>query len=391
MLMTIIYFIIVIIVLILIYNYFTSSSNRGVEVLERKDFVERSRNASQYKMYSGDNLPVSKFSNSYTISFWVYINDYKYSLKENKYILMKGKKDVNSDSPIIYLSPHQNNLVVKIKLQSDEDPTEFNTNELSQDIESNVNTTLREDSAVEEINGGTSENQGGENQAGENQGGRNQGERNQGAYMTQTIWGTGGQNSESFKSLESFGNVSNNSAPLPTVSYNKDFYTEINGENLKENFENNTSSKEGFDNHQTEPALEQTNTSSNSNTNSNSNANTNQNAQVESNNNHTTDKYDECMIENIPLQKWVHVAVSIYNNVLDIYQDGKLKSSCVLRGFPEPPLGEIHLTPFGGFSGKVAAVSGFNKAISQDMAYQIYREGPSKTGLLSFFSNLITF
>ena len=101
--------------------------------------------------------------------------------------------------------------------------------------------------------------------------------------------------------------------------------------------------------------------------------------------------YDECMIQNVPLQKWVHVAIGFYNNVVDIYQDGKLKSSCVLRGFPEPPTGEIHLTPFGGFSGKVASVSGFNKSISQDMAYQIYREGPNKTSLYSFFTNLITF
>ena len=120
--------------------------------------------------------------------------------------------------------------------------------------------------------------------------------------------------------------------------------------------------------------------------------NSNNNKTEEMSSNHKMeDKYDECMIQNIPLQKWVHVAVGVYNNVLDIYQDGKLKSSCVLRGFPEPPTGEIHLTPFGGFSGKIASVSGFNKSISQDMAYQIYREGPNKTGLYSFFTNLITF
>ena len=121
--MTFIYFVIVVLVFIMIYNYFTSSSSRIVEKVERRDMLEGSRNGSQYKLYSGDNLPVSKFSNSYTISFWVYINDYKYSLKENKYILMKGNKDEDNDSPIIYLTPYQNNLVVRVKLQSQEDPT----------------------------------------------------------------------------------------------------------------------------------------------------------------------------------------------------------------------------------------------------------------------------
>ena len=120
--------------------------------------LEGSRNASQYKIYSGDNLPVSKFSNSYSISFWVYINDYKYSLKENKYIIMRGNKDEQNDSPIIYLTPYQNNLVVKVKLQSQEDPTEFETDDLKTESHNNVNQTLKEDSTVSELNNSNNQN-----------------------------------------------------------------------------------------------------------------------------------------------------------------------------------------------------------------------------------------
>ena len=379
MLMTFIYFVIVVLVFIMIYNYFTSSSSRIVERIERKDMVEGSRNGSQYKLYSGDNLPVSKFSNSYTISFWVYINDYKYSLKENKYILMKGDKDEDNDSPIIYLTPYQNNLVVRVKLQSQEDPTQFETDELKIKSATNENQTLKEDSSVSELNNSKSSNP----DSTSNPSAIPNTEPtttppvesstaptldpNTSLKNTQLASGDQFMNlpvKDNFESVEAFGNISNNSAPQSSVSYNSDFFTDINGENLKEEEE------EAFTNHIPK--------------NKSSSDDISSNHKVE-------DKYDECMIQNIPLQKWVHVAVGVYNNVLDIYQDGKLKSSCVLRGFPEPPTGEIHLTPFGGFSGKIACVSGFNKSISQDMAYQIYREGPNKTGLYSFFTNLITF
>ena len=150
--MTLVYFIVVIVILLVLYNYFTSSSSRIVEQVERRDMVEGSRNASQYKLYGGDNLPVSRFSNSFTISFWVYINDYKYSLKENKYILMKGNKDESNDSPIIYLTPYQNNLVVRMKLQSQEDPTKFENNEVKKETHTNNNQTFKEDSSTPALN-----------------------------------------------------------------------------------------------------------------------------------------------------------------------------------------------------------------------------------------------
>ena len=403
MFMTLVYFIVVIVILHVLYNYFTSSSSRIVEQVERRDMVEGSRNASQYKLYGGDNLPVSRFSNSFTISFWVYINDYKYSLKENKYILMKGNKDESNDSPIIYLTPYQNNLVVRMKLQSQEDPTKFENNEVKKETHTNNNQTFKEDSSTPALNNtetamnknnntdnnnstmnpvGAMENAGNMNNTGamENASSMNENNNTSTEQMPTTSTFTNTcmnlPTKNNFETKEAFGNISNNSAPLPSVSYNKNFYAEINGENLKETvdtIENETELNsniknvvENFEDHNDMNTTEQTN-------------------------NTPEDKYDECMIQNIPLQKWVHVAVSVYNNVLDIYQDGKLKSSCVLRGFPEPPIGEIHLTPFGGFSGKVASVSGFNKAISQDMAYDIYREGPNKQSILSFFSNLITF
>ena len=45
------------------------------------------------------------------------------------------------------------------------------------------------------------------------------------------------------------------------------------------------------------------------------------------------DKCGKCFVEDFPLQKWVHVVISQYNQLLDIYVDGKLRSSCVMPRF----------------------------------------------------------
>jgi len=58
-----------------------------------------------------------------------------------------------------------------------------------------------------------------------------------------------------------------------------------------------------------------------------------------------------CEIQNIPLQKWIAVSVTVFGRNLDIYMDGKLVKSCLLPGVPKPITGAIELSPDGGFSG----------------------------------------
>jgi len=86
---------------------------------------------------------------------------------------------------------------------------------------------------------------------------------------------------------------------------------------------------------------------------------------------------DECVVENLPLQKWINLVVSQYNQSMDIYLDGQLVSSCVLKGFPEVREESVLLCPDGGFEGKISRLAFFNTAITQDRAYQIYKAGGS--------------
>ena len=87
----------------------------------------------------------------------------------------------------------------------------------------------------------------------------------------------------------------------------------------------------------------------------------------------------KCISKMIPLQKWVNVIVSIYNQIVDIYIDGQLTSSCVLKGFPDINTSDVDITPDGGFSGNMSRVNFMNTAMTVQQARSIYNDGPVKT------------
>ena len=67
----------------------------------------------------------------------------------------------------------------------------------------------------------------------------------------------------------------------------------------------------------------------------------------------STDDVFVCDVPNIPLQTWFSVSVTVFGRNLDVYIDGKLVKSCFLTGVPKPAVGDIQLTPDGGFSGRI--------------------------------------
>lgn len=89
---------------------------------------------------------------------------------------------------------------------------------------------------------------------------------------------------------------------------------------------------------------------------------------------------DECVIKNLPLQKWINLVISQYNQVIDVYLDGQLVSSCVLKGFPEIREEGVIMCPNGGFDGYISRLAFYNTALTQAKAYQIYRAGGSFSG-----------
>ena len=100
-------------------------------------------------------------------------------------------------------------------------------------------------------------------------------------------------------------------------------------------------------------------------------------------------------IENIPLQRWVHIMVSTNNRAVDAYIDGKLvkttvsansppytltgqKAEAPIKVCPKPDGGEK-----GGFEGEISKFRYIARTVNPREAYEIYREGPGGNWLTS--------
>lgn len=83
-----------------------------------------------------------------------------------------------------------------------------------------------------------------------------------------------------------------------------------------------------------------------------------------------------CNVDNVPIQKWVNVIISLYGRTMDVYIDGKLVRTCVLPGVAkisnEAPL---YITPQGGFSGYTSNIHYYANPLNPQEAYNIYRDG----------------
>jgi hypothetical protein len=77
----------------------------------------------------------------------------------------------------------------------------------------------------------------------------------------------------------------------------------------------------------------------------------------------STDDVFICEVPNIPIQRWVAVAVTTDTKNLDVYLDGNLVKSCMLSGVPKPALGDIVLNDQGGFAGWMCSFNMYSKTL----------------------------
>jgi hypothetical protein len=89
----------------------------------------------------------------------------------------------------------------------------------------------------------------------------------------------------------------------------------------------------------------------------------------------TTDDVFVCEVSDVPLQKWFAVSVTVFSRNLDIYIDGKLVKSCFLPGVPKPAVGDISVTPDGGFSGKMCNVFHYPRMLTPEDAMKFWSAG----------------
>lgn len=87
-------------------------------------------------------------------------------------------------------------------------------------------------------------------------------------------------------------------------------------------------------------------------------------------------------INNIPLQKWVNITITLWNTTMDVYVNGKLVRSSILPGVPindDANLSKLYIGGAGGgstFNGYFSKFKYMNRAITPDEAMKFYIAGP---------------
>ncbi len=85
-----------------------------------------------------------------------------------------------------------------------------------------------------------------------------------------------------------------------------------------------------------------------------------------------------CTVENVPLQSWFSVSVTVFQRNLEIYINGRLVKSCVLLGIPKPVVGDIVLgDATNGFSGSLCNLKSYGSMLGPQDAQAFFAAGTS--------------
>lgn len=82
-------------------------------------------------------------------------------------------------------------------------------------------------------------------------------------------------------------------------------------------------------------------------------------------------------IKNLPLKKWVHIAIRLQNRIMDIYVNGVLTARKDLAYTPRQNYGDVLVCQDGGFSGNLSNLQYFSSALNVFQLNQLVASGPN--------------
>jgi hypothetical protein len=91
----------------------------------------------------------------------------------------------------------------------------------------------------------------------------------------------------------------------------------------------------------------------------------------------TTGNPNTIDIDNVPLKKWVHVAIRAMNTKVDVYVNGIIASRLEMLDTPKQNYGDIYIAQNGGFMGKLSALRYYNRALNIFEINHIVSSGPN--------------
>lgn len=438
-----IYIVIAVVIIAILYYLFKHYKSQKIAYYESETIVSEKQNASIEKIVSGSTIPSPLQGNEYTISMWLYINDYEYKYGQPKHILYRGvdKNDNIEANPHIFLHPTESTLMIRIKLQSEtvNDPNAHMVKVNVADPSNNsYNNSSNNKSNVSgnEITNVTANNVAGTENFYSDLGNNVLDSTIKYDHMIHNyaivdlddknkIDNCQTQIREMFEDtpettnpiINELPNESNNTASNNTASNNTILNPSSQMNTLSDDFIANNPFIAAFrdrfakavsDEERTNIAAEYADkfvdktkdekeliadqflktlahmfaTSMGLKVVNNSLMSKTELSHIEE----MSKLYDTCYLRNIPLQKWVNITVSVYQNTVDIYMDGRLGASHNLKGFPQPNNNNVVITPKEGFSGYIANTNFYNMAVTPEKALEIYQEGPTHSD--GFFTSI---
>ena len=102
--------------------------------------------------------------------------------------------------------------------------------------------------------------------------------------------------------------------------------------------------------------------------------------------NSDADMNGECDIVNIPVQRWVHIAMVLHNRTMDVYLNGKLSRSCTLDSLPKFNNGDVHINKDEGFHGEICDLMYISRAISPSEVMSYYLSGRNPLDIMGLLA-----
>ena len=99
--------------------------------------------------------------------------------------------------------------------------------------------------------------------------------------------------------------------------------------------------------------------------------------------------FNSVIVNNIPIMKWVHVALRVENTMMDIYVNGVLAGRLQMAYYPKQNYNDLYVHPNGGFNGSQSNLRYYSRALNVFEINNIVMFGPN-TNPSSFSPNTST-
>ena len=91
----------------------------------------------------------------------------------------------------------------------------------------------------------------------------------------------------------------------------------------------------------------------------------------------SVNKYEEVIIDDVPIKKWFHLAIRVQNKIMDVYINGTVTKRVVFENLPRQNYGDVYVCRDGGFSGELSDLRYFDSALNVFQIMNIVYNGPN--------------